>query len=244
MSCPTRKTSVDARACENHRNTGTKPDLPLVEATDTCRPNKLNSYCLIKILIVVGSIMTILVGWTNREEILHIYGTLCSIPLGRICISVGQCILMINCLAFLYHLVLAVRYRRTTPCDDNQLPLCTVVVPAYNEGRQVWHTLLSIVSSDYPRDKLQIIAVDDGSEDDTWSWISKAAEAGNGLIQTVRLPSNQGKRHALYQGQRHDHRKTSPSQTRKPVLWGFANRSCGWQCQGAKSKRGPHSTYA
>jgi hypothetical protein len=36
-------------------------------------------------------------------------------------------------------------YRPTPALDDKQSPTCTVIVPAYNEGRQVFDTLRSIV---------------------------------------------------------------------------------------------------
>lgn len=81
-----------------------------------------------------------------------------------------------------------------------QLPHCTVVVPAYNEGEQVLFTLRSLAASDYPSEKLRIVAVDDGSLDDTWRWISLAAQELQGKMIPIRLPFNQGKRHALYAG--------------------------------------------
>src|SRR5690606_12364967 len=48
--------------------------------------------------------------------------------------------------------------------------------------------------------KMQIIAIDDGSKDDTWTWIEKAkAELGERVI-ICQQPVNKGKRHALYRG--------------------------------------------
>ena len=55
-----------------------------------------------------------------------------------------------------------------TVADDDKLPACTVIVPAYNEGCHVERTIKSLLASDYPADKLQIIAINDGSADDTW----------------------------------------------------------------------------
>jgi len=91
-------------------------------------------------------------------------------------------------------------YRETPPAADHELPVCTVIVPAYNEGQHVFRTLQSVLASDYPAEKLEIVAVNDGSIDDTWSWICKAAEQSGGRIQTINQPRNMGKKAALYAG--------------------------------------------
>ncbi|WP_084681243.1 glycosyltransferase family 2 protein [Desulfospira joergensenii] len=96
--------------------------------------------------------------------------------------------------------VLVFKYRPVKGCRDDWLPRCTVVVPAYNEGRQVLKTLESLAASDYPKDKVQLITVDDGSVDDTWMWIRKACRALDRPVLAIRQPSNRGKRHALYAG--------------------------------------------
>jgi poly-beta-1,6-N-acetyl-D-glucosamine synthase len=46
-------------------------------------------------------------------------------------------------------------------------PTVTVVVPAHNEGKIILKTLESLHASDYPKNKMDIIVVDDGSTDDT-----------------------------------------------------------------------------
>src|SRR5690606_39180776 len=76
----------------------------------------------------------------------------------------------------------------------------TVIVPAYNEGRLVYDTLVSLVASKYPADKLQLLAIDDGSKDDTWDWIQKAKADLGDSISIFKQPKNMGKRHALYRG--------------------------------------------
>ncbi len=92
------------------------------------------------------------------------------------------------------------RYRAMPSVSDDALPTCTVIVPAYNEGRLVFDTLASIARSSYPRHKLQVLAVDDGSTDDTWGWIQRAAHELDGLVITHRQPRNMGKRQALHWG--------------------------------------------
>ncbi|MBN1931695.1 MAG: glycosyltransferase family 2 protein [Desulfobacterales bacterium] len=119
---------------------------------------------------------------------------------GTILLFFGGLFLIVNILAFIWRVVLFWKYRPAPSCSDTRLPMCSVIVPAYNEGRQVLKTLRSIAASDYPADKLQIIAVDDGSVDDTWKWICRAAQELNGRVKALRLPINRGKRHALYTG--------------------------------------------
>ena len=83
---------------------------------------------------------------------------------------------------------------------DEELPGCTVVVPAYNEGAAVAETLRALLKSNYPAEKLEIIAINDGSADDTWNWITLVAgEAGN-RIKTINLEQNKGKKNALHLG--------------------------------------------
>ncbi|MCC2630976.1 MAG: hypothetical protein K0S38_785 [Candidatus Paceibacter sp.] len=48
----------------------------------------------------------------------------------------------------------------------------TIVVPCFNEEKTVAGTLESILALDYPKDKLKVIVVDDGSSDGTWNVIS------------------------------------------------------------------------
>lgn len=113
---------------------------------------------------------------------------------------VGQTLLYINIAALLWRFYLVWTYKPLPEVGDQELPTLTVIVPAYNEGRQVLDTLHSICRSDYPAHKLQVIAVDDGSQDDTWQWMRKSEQELPGRVTLVRQPKNQGKRHALYAG--------------------------------------------
>ncbi|WP_321414744.1 glycosyltransferase [uncultured Desulfobacter sp.] len=99
-----------------------------------------------------------------------------------------------------WRIILVLRYKPMTSVSDDQLPTCTIVVPAYNEGHQVYDTLKSLAASNYPKEKIQLIAVDDGSADDTWQWIKRAKRKLTLPVLTIRQPKNQGKRQALYDG--------------------------------------------
>jgi hyaluronan synthase len=80
------------------------------------------------------------------------------------------------------------------------LPPVTVLIPAYNEGAMVEKALYSVAAADYPKDRLEIICIDDGSRDDTWNYIQKARQRYPHLIRAIRFPKNRGKREALYAG--------------------------------------------
>lgn len=101
---------------------------------------------------------------------------------------------------FVYSLVLYFKYKPVESVSDEELPSCTVIVPAYNEGKQVWDTLMSLAESDYPQGKLQLLSIDDGSKDDTWYWMLQAKKALGDRLSIYQQPHNQGKRHALYRG--------------------------------------------
>jgi hyaluronan synthase len=78
-----------------------------------------------------------------------------------------------------------------------KLPSITFIIPAYNEGAMVEKAIESSASSDYPRELMEVICVDDGSTDDTWEHIQRAAGKYPGVVQVLRHPRNRGKRHAL-----------------------------------------------
>jgi hyaluronan synthase len=94
----------------------------------------------------------------------------------------------------------ALRYKAAPSVTDDVLPTVTVIVPSYNEGPMVRVALLSALGSDYPRDRLHVIAIDDGSTDDTWRHIKAIAEAYPGRMTALRQPKNEGKREALHVG--------------------------------------------
>ncbi len=50
-------------------------------------------------------------------------------------------------------------------------PSVTIIVPCFNEQRSIEKTMTSLLSLDYPKDKLEILVVDDGSTDKTWEII-------------------------------------------------------------------------
>ncbi len=75
-------------------------------------------------------------------------------------------------------------------------PRVAVIVPCYNEARTVGTTIESLLALDYPRGKLEIIVVDDGSTDETSAVAKRYARHG---VKVYRK-RNGGKHTALNLG--------------------------------------------
>ena len=91
-------------------------------------------------------------------------------------------------------------YRPAPPASALTAPSLTVIIPAYNEGPMVLKSIESVVRADYPQERLEVLVVDDGSQDDTWTYISQAAQRYPGLVTALRHERNRGKREALALG--------------------------------------------
>ena len=103
-------------------------------------------------------------------------------------------------LMLLFRTLLWFRYRTPAPADFSNAPALTVVIPAYNEGAMVARSIDSVAQARYPHGRLEIIVIDDGSRDDTWTHIEEAARRHPGLVTTLRFERNRGKRAALEAG--------------------------------------------
>lgn len=84
----------------------------------------------------------------------------------------------------------------TISCDETFTPTISVMMSCFNEGKAVYETIESIMTSDYPRDKIQVVAFDDCSKDDSWEWMQKAAIDFPGTI-IDRNSENLGKPHTM-----------------------------------------------
>ncbi len=137
---------------------------------------------------------------TIPHEFNTIWALMTKHPMGKALFFLAKAFAALHLAVFIWRIVLCFQYKPTPPCTDEELPICSVIVPAYNEGRQAYDTIASIVKSDYPSEKLKIIGIDDGSQDDTWQWLKRAAMAFPGRVKLFKQPVNHGKRHALHRG--------------------------------------------
>jgi hyaluronan synthase len=78
-------------------------------------------------------------------------------------------------------------------------PSVAVVMPAFNEEDAVAESIRSLLTVDYPDDKLEVVVIDDGSTDATLSEIERVA-AGSAMVRVIVFPENRGKRAAMAAG--------------------------------------------
>jgi len=57
--------------------------------------------------------------------------------------------------------------------NKNFKPKVSVIIPAYNEEKNIEDCLNSVLESNYPQDKIEVIVVDDGSTDNTLKILRK-----------------------------------------------------------------------
>jgi poly-beta-1,6-N-acetyl-D-glucosamine synthase len=75
-------------------------------------------------------------------------------------------------------------------------PKFSVIVPAHNEENTILYSVTSVLQSNYPKDKLQLIVVDDGSTDDTVAILEEFKSKSEWNF-TIVSQTNTGKARAL-----------------------------------------------
>ena len=90
-----------------------------------------------------------------------------------------------NKIMYLYSIIAAIflltRYifgalYKPVPLDINYTPGVTIVIPCFNEEKWIKRTIISCVNQDYPIDKLEVIVVDDCSNDSSVEKIKEVIE--------------------------------------------------------------------
>ncbi|MBD3310590.1 glycosyltransferase [Candidatus Woesearchaeota archaeon] len=107
--------------------------------------------------------------------------------------------------AYLTSLYFAIFWFLVFLSDDNKesrkkitkFPMVTVAVPSYNEEKTIKPTLTSVLKLDYPREKLEIIAINDGSRDKTLDKIKEVIAEYPGFDIKLINKKNGGKGAAL-----------------------------------------------
>ena len=79
-------------------------------------------------------------------------------------------------------------------------PTVCIIVPAKNESEAIYETAKSLNEIDYPREKISVIMVNDGSDDDTGEWLNKISQEFD--FQAIHLEENLGKRAAITEAMR------------------------------------------
>ena len=114
--------------------------------------------------------------------------------------QVALTILAVYTAFFLFQTLMWSRYRPYTIDRSLPVPFLSVIIPAYNEGPMVERSIRSVVSADYPADRLEVLVVDDGSRDDTYFHMARLRRDYPDVVRLIRFIGNKGKRAALVDG--------------------------------------------
>ncbi len=100
---------------------------------------------------------------------------------------------------------LLLRLAKRTTWDetrDDYEPTITAVIPMFNEGKAIQETLQSLLDSDYPAHKLNVICVDDCSTDNSYLCALEVAKTSNGRLTIIKNRVNMGKRRSIIRATR------------------------------------------
>ncbi|HEX8715088.1 MAG TPA: glycosyltransferase, partial [Solirubrobacteraceae bacterium] len=74
--------------------------------------------------------------------------------------------------------------------DAGLEPRIAIVMPGFNEEQAIGRSLRSLLELDYPVEKLQLIAVNDGSSDGTLREMRRVADEAGGRVKVIDFPEN------------------------------------------------------
>jgi hyaluronan synthase len=87
--------------------------------------------------------------------------------------------------------------------DPDYEPTISFVVPTKNEEDNITETFLRFAEVDYPKEKIEVIAIDDGSTDNTYAEMERASALIAPHVKRVELVKwevNKGKRYGMAEG--------------------------------------------
>jgi cellulose synthase/poly-beta-1,6-N-acetylglucosamine synthase-like glycosyltransferase len=98
---------------------------------------------------------------------------------------------------FLVLILAKIKEKKIRKAEDFA-PFISILIPCYNVALSIDHKMKNTLEVDYPKDKFEIIAVESGSTDNTYSILSKYADQGK--IKLLRQPQRLGKSSAINYG--------------------------------------------
>jgi cellulose synthase/poly-beta-1,6-N-acetylglucosamine synthase-like glycosyltransferase len=96
----------------------------------------------------------------------------------------------------------AEKQRRILEETSLDLPAISLMIPAHNEGMVITQTLEGLLRLDYPKDRIEILVINDGSTDDTAAQVMEIARRDS-RVRLLNIPkelSARGKSAALNHG--------------------------------------------
>ncbi len=78
--------------------------------------------------------------------------------------------------AFYFLIVFLFERKRLKPANLKRWPKVSIIIPCYNEEENIEETVKSLMKIDYPKNKLEILVIDDGSTDRTYEIARRLAK--------------------------------------------------------------------
>ena len=97
------------------------------------------------------------------------------------------------------------REKKSVDASRFDFPSCTIMIPAHNEAKVIGKTVESMLNLEYPKDKLTIMVINDGSKDETASIVQQFASSNPQVVlfTVPRGEGGKGKSRALNIGLKH-----------------------------------------
>ena len=89
-----------------------------------------------------------------------------------------------------------------TYLDQNTVPFVSVIVPTYNRAGMIGKTISSLLGQNYPKDRYEVIVVDNNSSDDTRNVVA-ALQSGSAVPVRYLVEKRQGVHYARNTAGRH-----------------------------------------
>ena len=105
-------------------------------------------------------------------------------------------------IGIIFRTILWIRYKpQTIEIEDKvDWPFISIILPALNEEELIEKSIDSIFASNYPKDRFEVICINDGSEDKTYYCMMRAKCKYGEKLKVINFKENLGKRKAFYVG--------------------------------------------
>ncbi len=94
-----------------------------------------------------------------------------------------------------------IKCERQEPPEPTAFPMVSIMVPAHNEGKVIVQTARALLSLQYPKDRYEVIVINDNSTDNSASLLQELKEFMNAdnltIINTDKVTGGKGKSNAL-----------------------------------------------
>lgn len=113
-------------------------------------------------------------------------------------------LLFVNVVLVAAGYVYYLKCERTPAAKLLEYPMVSIMVPAHNEGRVLLNTVRALLAFDYPKDRYEIIVINDNSSDDSAQILARLQQENPGrlftVINTDAVTGGKGKSNALNLG--------------------------------------------